>query len=205
MGKFFKSSKEASNRIWNFLKEDSWQSWIVSLVLVIIFIRFIFFPTLSLFTGSSLPLVIVESCSMYHESGFEDWWQRNGVWYEARGISKDDFESFSSKNGLNKGDILLLIGRGSYKKGDIIVFVPNSESAAIHPLIHRLIDEEPYGTKGDHNSDQLKIGNNPSKTDETNIPKGSIIGKTALRIPLLGWIKLVFFEPFRASGERGFC
>ena len=88
----------------DFLKEDSWQSWIVSLILIFIVIKWIFFPLLTIVTGSPLPLVVVESCSMYHESDFNEWWSRNAVWYESRNISKTDFESFSFKSGLNKGD-----------------------------------------------------------------------------------------------------
>ena len=192
-------------KIWKFLKADTWQSWLVSIVLVVIFIKFIFFPSISFLTGSSLPLVIIESCSLYHESDFNEWWDKNSAWYESRNITKSEFELFSFKNGLNKGDILLIIGREKYEKGDIIVFDPNPESSAKHPIIHRIVTKEPYGTKGDHNTNQLTINNNIYRTDETNIPKDNIIGKAALRIQFLGWVKLIFFEPFRPKDQKGFC
>ncbi|MBU1103515.1 MAG: hypothetical protein KJ600_03095 [Nanoarchaeota archaeon] len=183
-------------RFWNFLKEDSWQSWVVSLVLLIVLIRFIFFPTLAFVTGSSLPLVVIESCSLYHESGFNDWWDEHGSWYESRGIDKAEFQEFSYKNGLNKGDIIFVWGRSGYEVGEIIIFEPNPESTAKHPIIHRIVEENPYETKGDHNAKQLIMDNNVEKIDETNIPEEKIIGKSVFKVPFLGWVKLVFFEIF---------
>ena len=69
-------------RFWNFLKEDTWQSWLVSLVLAFLIIKFIFFPSLSFFLATPLPLVVVESCSMYHSAGFDSWWDSNTGWYD---------------------------------------------------------------------------------------------------------------------------
>ncbi|MFH1425606.1 MAG: hypothetical protein ABIG28_02665 [archaeon] len=188
-----------------FLKEDTWPSWIVSLILLVAIIKFIFFPALSFITSSPLPLVVIESCSLYHGASFDSWWNSNGVWYENKGITKSDFESFHYKNGLNKGDIIFVWGRTDYNIGDIIVFQPNPEATAPHPIIHRIIQENPFGTKGDHNFGQLTFANSPQKIDETSIPEEKIFGKATFKVPLLGWIKLVFFEPFRESQERGFC
>lgn len=178
---------------WEFLKKDTWQSWIVSIMLIIVLIKFIIFPTLSFITSSELPLVVIESCSMYHESKFEEWWNKNAEWYESRVITKSEFEDFPYKNGLNKGDIILVLGRNTYNIGDVIIF----KAPTVHPLIHRIVTESPISTKGDHNLDQLSI--------ETNIDKNAIIGKAGFRVPLLGWIKLIFFEPFRPASQRGFC
>ena len=75
-------------KFWKFLKKDTWQSWVVSLILAFIIIKFIFFPGLSFVMGTSLPLVVVESCSMYHEADFEKWWESNSAWYERNGITK---------------------------------------------------------------------------------------------------------------------
>jgi hypothetical protein len=176
-----------------YLKKDTWDSWLVSLLLIVVFIKFIFFPGLSLITGAPLPIVVVESCSMYHESGFEEWWNKNHAWYETNGIKKPEFREFSFKNGLNKGDIIFVWGHSEYQKGDIIIF----NAQAKHPLIHRIVTENPISTKGDHNSDQLNI--------EKNISEENIIGKSAIRVPLIGWLKLIFFEPFRSPSQRGFC
>lgn len=185
--------KETWKKIWKYLQKDTWDSWLVSLILVFILIKFVFFPLLSLATGSSLPLVVVESCSMYHGTNFDDWWFKNSAWYEENNISKSDFESFKSKNGLNKGDVIITWGYGKYSKGDIIIFAAQTQ----YPLIHRIISDEGLSTKGDHNFGQLEI--------ERNIQPEQVIGKAALRIPAIGWLKLIFFEPFKPSGQRGFC
>lgn len=200
-------NKNAFIKFWKFLQEDTWQSWIVSLVLLVILIRFVFFPLLSLVTGSSLPLVVIESCSMYHESGFDEWWNDHSDWYEQNGIKKNDFRDFPFRNGLNKGDIIVVWGYSDYEMGEVIIFEPNPDSSAPHPIIHRLVGENPFETKGDHNFAQLVGGNpaNPQNIDETNIAEEQIIGKAVFRIPYLGWIKLIFFEPLRLPSERGFC
>lgn len=179
---------------WRFLKRDSWQSWVVSLLLMYVFIRFLFFPALSFVFASPLPLVVVESCSMYHEQGFDSWWEQNALWYGAeRDILKSDFERFPFRNGLNKGDIILVSGRGSYEQGDIIVF----QSRYTYPLIHRLVGTDPFATKGDHNPTYLP--------EEQDIPATTIMGKSVMRIPAIGWLKLIFFEGFKSSEQRGFC
>ena len=103
------------------------------------------------------------------------------------------FEFFKFKNGLNKGDIIFISNHGTKNIGDIIIF----EAGTQHPLIHRLIVDDPKGTKGDHNAGQLSI--------EKNIEEEKIIGKSVAKIPLLGWLKLIFFEPLRPESQRGFC
>jgi signal peptidase I len=193
-------------KFWTYLKKDTWDSWLVSLVLIIILIRFIVFPILSLLTGSALPLVVVESCSMYHSQNFESWWEQNSAYYESLGIKKSEFENFPQYSGLNKGDILLITSSEEYKKGDIIIFQPNPDATSLTPIIHRIIKENPIGTKGDNNPKQLISGNNINDIDETNIPESRIIGKTAFKVlPFVGWIKLIFFEPFKPEYQRGFC
>lgn len=196
---------ESIKKFWKFLNEDTWQSWIVSLLLIIGFIYFIFFPGLSFITQTELPLVVVESCSMYHAGDFDDWWFRNGNYYEQRDILKSRFATFPFLNGMNKGDIIFVWGRSDYEMGDVIIFEQNPTSSARHPIIHRIITEFPYGTKGDNNARQLTAENNEQRIDETNIPQERIMGKAVFRVPYIGWIKLVFFELARAPQERGFC
>ncbi len=192
-------------QFWNYLKKDSWHSWVVSLILIVVLIRFIFFPTLSFITASPLPLVVVESCSMYHESGFEMWWTKNAEWYKTNGISEEEFMTFRLRNGFTKGDIIVVWGRSSYIVGDVIVFEANPEANARHPIIHRIVTTDPIATKGDHNPGQLVGNTNNQNIDETNILPERIMGKAIIKIPLLGWIKLIFFEPFREAAQRGFC
>lgn len=179
--------------VWNYLKRDTWDSWIVSMIILIILIKFVFFPVVGFFTHTSLPIVIVESCSMYHETTFSDWWQKNSAWYDMRNITEEQFTSFPMDNGLDKGDIIFVYGQSQYKQGDIIIF----HSSTPNPIIHRIVSENPFETKGDHNPSQIIY--------DKNINQNAILGKAVFKIPALGWIKLIFFEPFRDSSERGLC
>ena len=200
-----KEKENPIKRFWEYLKKDTWDSWLVSIILIVLVIKIIFFPLLALVTATSLPLVVVESCSMYHEAPFDEWWNKNAAFYEAKNISRENFENYKFKDGLNKGDIILVLGENNYKMGDIIIFEPNPEASSRYPIIHRTITLDPTSTKGDHNVKQFITSNNPQKLDETNIPDDRIIGKAVVRIPLLGWVKLIWFEAVKPAEQRGFC
>lgn len=196
--------------IWNFLwKDESLASWIISLVLAFIIVKFIFYPLLSFIFASSMPLVVVESHSMFHQGSlvktatalpvfeqdrFESWWNSNNQWYEENNIDYKQAEQWRFETGLDKGDIILLYGSKNLKVGDIIVFNANSQSQK-YPVIHRIIKirqdngETIYETKGDNNAAQIPF--------EKTINEKDIIGKAILRIPKIGWIKLVFVEVVR--------
>jgi len=190
--------KKNIKKFWNFLwNDDSLLSWFLFLIIIFVFIKFIFFPTLSLIFGTSLPIVIVESCSMHHGEEFEVWWNENEELYKEFGITKNNFENFSLKNGFTKGDIFFVRGvdKENVEIGDIIIF---TNSQYNKPIIHRVVDLNPLQTKGDNNQGQIPF--------EKNIDGDRIIGKsTQVRIPYIGWLKLIFFEPFRTESERGFC
>jgi len=218
---FLRKIKKSWNWIWN---SDSILSWIVALILIFLIVKFIFFPTLSLIFGTSLPLAGVESSSMDHQivkddsgilslcgeiyskqqkqeigyTDFNKYWEICGDWYVSnKHITKPVFEKFSMKNGFRKGDIIIVWGRFTPKIGDIIIFKPNPDSTAPRPIIHRIVEINEEGiiqTKGDHNKEQLTSSNNFYKTDETNIKKSQIIGKAIFKIPYLGWIKIWFTE-----------
>jgi signal peptidase I len=207
-----KTIKHVWDWIWN---SDSILSWIVALFIIFVFVKFVFFPVLSLITGSSLPIAGVESSSMEHQIvpdatgilmlcgkpvseekeehiNFDEYWNFCGDWYEDNGISKEEFSEFPLRNGFSKGDIILVWGRFTPEVGDIIIFKPNTESTAPRPIIHRIIKIENgiISTKGDHNARQLTIGNNLYHTDETKIYPEQVIGKATVRIPYLGWVKI---------------
>lgn len=201
-------------KTWNWIwKSNSIWSWIIALIIIYIFIKFIFFPGLSLITGTVLPLAGVESSSMDHQIvkddfgflslcgnvytqsekehiNFDKYWQTCGNWYEEKGITKETFKKFPMKNGFKKGDIVIVWGRFTPKVGDIIIFKANSESIAPRPIVHRIVSLNPIQTKGDHNEQQLSVSNNIYKTDETNISKDQLIGKVVFKIPYLGWFKI---------------
>ncbi len=178
---------------WNFLQKDTWQSLIVFFIIAIIFIKFILFPFLSLITGSALPLVIVESCSMYHqENGLENTLQKSI--YTKNGITLENSKNWDFKNGLNKGDVIFVMKSTNLKQGDVIIF----NGGANHPIIHRLIDDtEPYATYGDNNMGQLE--------KERKIEEDQLMGKAIFKIPYIGWIKLIFFEHLRPNDQKGLC
>ena len=197
-------------KFWNLLwKDDSFKGWAFSIVFFFIFIKFIFFPLLSLATGTVLPLAIVESCSMHHEktifSNFNSWWERHETKYTQLNTEKQNFEgSFLSKfrRGFTKGDILFIVGKKPEKLdvGDVIIFEANQQN----PIIHRIVDinkendKLTFSTIGDNNNGQLSF--------EQNINEEKIIGKAVFRIvPYIGWGKLIFFERSKPEPEKGVC
>ncbi len=198
--KFFKKFWEI---VW---KDTSFKGWIITILFLFISIQFIFFPLLSLTTGTKLPLVIVESCSMYHEDGilsnYESWFYRHDLKYFEYKINKKNFDEFPFRKGFSKGDILFVTGvkPEKIKIGDVIIFEANYE----HPIIHRVIninEEEgiyTFSTLGDNNDGQLST--------EKEIHENQIVGKAQANIlPFAGWIKLIFVEPLQPETNKGFC
>ena len=194
-------------KFWDLLwKDNSWKGWAFSIIFIFIFIKFIFFPLLSLATGTILPLAIVESCSMYHEGNLlsspTNWWDNHNTNYLTYGISKNKFGSFAFKKGFNKGDILFVLGANpdKLKVGDVIIF----EANYTNPLIHRIVKisekegRKVFSTLGDNNEGQLTV--------EKEITEEQLIGRAVFRIaPYLGWTKLLFFERLRPKAQRGLC
>ena len=203
--------KKSWNWIWN--SESIW-SWLVALILIFVFIKFIFFPGLSFIQGTSLPLAGVESSSMDHQivlddyrrltlcgniyskqdveyKDFDEYWQTCGSWYESRNITKEQFSKFTMKDGFSKGDIIIVWGRFTPKIGDIIIFKPNAGATSQTPIIHRIvkIDNGIIQTKGEHNEAQITLPNDKN-IDETHITQNQIIGKAVFKIPYLGYIKI---------------
>jgi len=192
-----KKVKAYLKKFWRFLQGDSWASFVVTLLIAFVVIKYIFFPGLSFLTGTSLPLVIVESCSMYHhEDGFERIFSESDV-YEDEGITLDDTSNWIFPDGFSKGDVIFVVGADEIEVGDVIIF----EGNARHPLIHRVVyANDTFATKGDNyktNSEQLG--------SEKSIYEEQIIGKALFRVPLVGWAKLIFFEWSRPQYEQGMC
>ena len=199
--------KEGLEKFWFIVwKDDSLKGWIFSIIFLFIFIKLIFFPMLSLVTGTDLPLAIVESCSMYHQgnllSDYDKWWQNHESKYLKYNIEKEEFENFKFNNGINKGDILFVIKANpeTLKVGDTIIFNTNQQN----PVIHRIIEikkennEYIFSTIGDNNNGQLSF--------EKNIKSELLIGKASFKIaPYFGWVKLIFYDWAKPASERGFC
>ncbi len=202
-------------KIWRFLwHDDSAWSWIANLAVAFVVIRFLVYPLLSVVLGTSFPIVAVVSESMehglhngilcgqpfdeYYES-FDSYWRICGSWYENKGISKEEFRKFPFRNGFDKGDVIILwrAGTENLQRGDVLVF----QSYKPQPIIHRIVnvwEEEGqtfYQTKGDHNSNSI-----PEFLAETQISEDRIYGQGVLRIPYLGWVKILFVEAVRPLG-----
>jgi len=190
-------------KFWGFLQEDSWPSFAVTLLLAFLIIKLVFFPGLSLVTGTSLPLVIVESCSMYHSDGLEEVLDSNvyGKW----GIDLASAANWDFKSGMSKGDVIFVVRARDIEVGDVIIFMPKG-STSPYPIIHRVVTaDETYSTKGDHNPNQLTAGNNAHRTDETDISEDEIVGKALFKVPFIGWAKLIFFEGSQPRSNKGLC
>lgn len=215
-------TKRGFKKFWYLLWQDnSLKGWIFSLIFLFVFIKFIFFPVLSLVTGTSLPLAIVESCSMYHQgnifSDFDSWFNKHEGKYGEINITKEEFQNFILRKGFDKGDILFMIRANpeKLKVGDIILFNSgNSRTPVIHRIIkiERKVDGQgnlgvlTFTTMGDNNNQILIPSNNPGGVDERTIKQEQLVGKAVFRIvPWLGWAKLIFFDGSKPGSERGFC
>ncbi len=186
-------------QFWHFIwEEDTPASWIANIVLAFVLIKFIVYPGLGFFLGTTHPVVAVVSGSMEHEGSFATWWVSSCPsgsqedLYRPYRITPDQFKTYSFRNGFNKGDIMVLYGSENIQQGDVIVFTLENRP---DPIIHRVVDlPEPgfYKTKGDHN-----CGSAPF---EERISKGQVIGKAVLRVPYLGYVKLIFTNILQAVG-----
>ncbi|MBU1198333.1 MAG: signal peptidase I [Nanoarchaeota archaeon] len=195
-----KKPKTWYGKIWYFLWHDnSTISWIINIILAYLIIKFIIFPGIGLLFGTSTPVVSVISSSMEHNEQFDQWWAENEEYYSSLNITKADFEEFPFKNGFSKGDVIVLFGKNPEDIiiGDVIVF----KSRTPEPYIHRVIKKEytsefVFQTKGDNNNAPLRN----SEIDETKILENQILGRAALRIPWLGYIKIGIFELVKKTG-----
>jgi signal peptidase I len=201
-------------RTWHFIwYEDSLASWIVNIILAFVLIKFLLYPGLGLLLGTEFPVVAVVSGSMeHHPSNFDDWWVQNEDFYLSMNITKFDFMTYPFKNGFNKGDIMVLGGINPYalEKGEILVYW----SRKPYPIIHRFVGERLEGndiylmTKGDNGL------TNPTfvvsaDLNEIRIHPDDAIGKAVLRIPYLGWVKILAVNIFSCTvhgpgDEQGF-
>ncbi|MBW2964991.1 signal peptidase I [Candidatus Woesearchaeota archaeon] len=197
----WKKAKRTWKKVWYFIwEDDSWASWFVNVLLAFIIIKFVVYPVLGLVLSTSHPIVAVVSSSMEHDGSFDDWWQASAVcdagsctqggYYAQINVSKDEFRTFRFRNGFNTGDIMLLYGTDPDKIdiGDVIVFAADRPDPIIHRVI-KIVDNgngRVFTTKGDHNGGSYYF--------EAYIPEESYIGKAAVRIPYLGYIKIGFVK-----------
>lgn len=204
--------KHHGKRVWHFLwHEDSLWSWLANIIVAFLLIRYLVYPLLGIILGTSYPIVAVVSESMEHDlyngnlcgqnpadfrESFDNYWLYCGRWYEEKGITKEQFRQFPFRNGFDKGDVIILwrAGPNNLEAGDILVF----EGDRPQPIIHRIVkvkieeNEHFYQTKGDHNRE--------SSPNEESIEEGRVYGKGVLRVPYLGWLKILFVEAVKPLG-----
>ncbi|MBS3108458.1 signal peptidase I [Candidatus Woesearchaeota archaeon] len=207
-------------RFWQFVwHEDSLASWIVSVLIAFILVKFIIYPGLGLIFDTKYPVVAVVSGSMEHglagdngnyvvcgnvfneknDINFDSYWNICGNRYLDLNISKEQFSTFRFKDGFNKGDVMVVFGTKpkDIKIGDVILF----KSYKPEPIIHRVVLTKKYDngpkfrTKGDHNAD--------SGPDELSIDETRIVGRAVLRVPYVGYVKIMFIELLRLIGIGG--
>lgn len=197
-------------RFWEFVwHDDSIASWVVSVILAFLIVKFLIYPGLGLAFGTTHPIVAVVSGSMEHKAIYDSgkyaicgnmldekrnididtFWELCGSFYDGINTSKEQFKEFKFSNGFNTGDVMFIFGTKpkDIKIGDVIVF----KTQRPDPIIHRVIGIESNGeitfkTKGDHNSN---VG-----PDEKNIGEDRLVGRAVLRVPFLGYVKIVFVK-----------
>lgn len=177
-------------RLWKFMWNDNsiW-SWIFNAALAFVLIKFLVYPGLGLLLQTDHPVVAVVSDSMKYKEEFDKWWEGMASYYESRNITYDDFKGFTMSNGFNRGDIIITKGKKpeDIQAGDVIVFKTDGPV----PIIHRVIrkwesDKHYFSTKGDMNSGQ--------RDEEKEISEERVIGTAWLRLPYLGYVKIMFTE-----------
>jgi signal peptidase I len=167
---------------WKKFNDDNpFISFVLDVIIAFVLVKFLILPGAGLVFDTDIPVVVVMSGSMEHDQGFEEWWDLYGAIYEGKGITREQFADFDFDNGFNKGDLMFVRGVDSYEVGDVIVFAANRN----YPLIHRIVEVgEGYSTLGDHNR-------GVSGDFEKDISFERVHGKAFLRIPYVGWLKLL--------------
>lgn len=151
--------------------------------------------------GLSSQVLCGQSFANFKES-FDNYWTVCGSWYEEKNISKQEFEDYPLHHGFNKGDVIILWRAKNVEKGDVLVFQGDRPQPIIHRVVKTWMEDNQkfYQTKGDHNRDSIASG-----LSETKIGQQRVYGKGIIRIPYLGWVKLIFVQivkPFGIVIER---
>lgn len=220
----WKSIKKFWNYVWN---GDDYKSLLLSIVVAFILIKFIFYPVIGFALSTTHPIVAIVSGSMEHKITNKEsplpsicgnqftingkltldaYWKICGPWYEDRNITKDNFNEFHFKNGMNIGDIIVLRNPGAkkIKVGDIIVFIQHKNPAR-EPIIHRVVNIYKkdnklfFQTKGDHNYDSINMTSNTKYLNEYMVSETELVGKSMVRIPWLGYVKIFAYNLFLST------
>lgn len=198
--------------------------------ILFVFFKFILLPLIGILLQTSYPLTAIVSESMEQRLSNDficgnrisinnnelSFWDICGSFYENNfNISRDEFDSFSFSNGMNRGDVIIVYGRSpeNIQVGDVILFKgqdkiqlsdgtwESSFYLNYGPIIHRVVEinfeNETYffTTKGDNNPQIMP--------KEIQIPQDDVIGTAIVRIPYLGLLNYYFYRfviaPFRGN------
>jgi signal peptidase I len=210
--------KKTWKKIWHFLwHEDSILSWITSIVIAFILIKFIVYPGLGVVLGTNLPVVAVISESMDHSMTLRctniNSITKECIKYNYE-ICGNNFDKKSSINfdrywelcgewydnrSITKEEFQTYAFKNGFKKGDIIILkgvdydkleigkVIVFNAKYNYPVIHRVIDVNDFV--------QTKGDHNPrqiedSKLNERYITKDQLLGQAWFKIPYLGYVKI---------------
>lgn len=204
------SLQQTAKKIWHFIwEENSTLSWLANIILAFILIKFIVYPGMGFLLSTQYPIVAVVSGSMEHKQEFNKWWNTECCTnqqctqkrtqtenYQKWNINKQNYTKFPYTSGFNKGDIMILTSPKNPKIGDVIVFMTQTRP---DPIIHRLVNiktensQTTYNTQGDNNC-------GATADFEKNIKEQQLLGKAYIKIPLLGWIKILFVKLLTTIG-----
>ena len=197
-------------KFWHWLwHDDSVLSWVTSILIAFIAIKYVIYPLLGLLMGTQFPIVAVVSDSMEHNQPFDQWWAIQQDHYLRHNITMDDFQEFPMPRGFDKGDIIVLVGVAEERvePGDIIVYW----GGKAYPIIHRVIavnGDGTFQTKGDNNPGQIiqpplderRIPYDRPCLDEADGTCDIVLGKAVFRVPWLGWVKIWAVDLLRLLG-----
>lgn len=158
-------------------------------IIIVLFFTTLWILEIVLLT--SVPAAVVVSGSMTHDYKFDEWWLYSGEYYANNNITKEHFEEFRFKNGINKGDILISFGLPveNVKVGDTILYRGDKTLPIVHRVVRKSITTDDvyyFQTRGDYN---LR-SDNP-------ISEEQYIGTVYLKIPYVGYAAIAYREFIR--------
>ncbi len=179
MNKFLRYTRKFFKWLW---RGNSIGSYIAFIVFAFVLLKFIAFP-LFLFTFGLNDVVAVLSSSMHHQAGVIDLTYND--WLSFNGYNENATNLWPFQNGLDIGDVVT-VHPGEINVGDVVVYYHGRDM-----IIHRVVNKTSYNnetfitTKGDANPDSMNF--------EYNIPENLIVGKAGIKIPLLGWPRVLLY------------
>ena len=157
-------------------------------LVIAVIVVWVIYQGISILLGTAVPVTSIVSSSMEHPLDLDEWWTENQEKYHKYEITKEEFNSYSFRNGLYIGDMIVVMN-SEIKQGDVIVYHPKEgcfpKISSRDTIIHRVISVDPIITKGDNNR-------NPDLINGESCIL-SIEGKAILGAPLVGYPRLLLF------------